>query len=327
MKICIRADGGSFIGLGHIMRTLVIAKALKKKYDVFYVCRNSVDDPAKYEAGVDLVKSNGFDVIVIDETVFRTDICKINADMIITDSYEVDEDYFRILKEYFPISGCFDDENLCSYFDVDFLINQNPYANELKYCVNKNTMLLLGTDYIALREEFNIKSKKINRFINKIMITVGGSDDDNITERIIQNLLPLNKELFVIVGPAFKHDECLKKYKSSKISLCFNAKLSYYMKICDIAISACGTTIFELASTGTPTVGIVVAENQKNAANALDNLGIIKRSTIENLNQKVDSLNYEKRKVMSGKALQLIDGKAVDRILNVLEDMVKQKLD
>ena len=39
MKIAIRADGGSKIGMGHIMRTLVLAKELAKTNDVFYICR------------------------------------------------------------------------------------------------------------------------------------------------------------------------------------------------------------------------------------------------------------------------------------------------
>ena len=40
-KILIRADGGKNIGLGHIMRTLVLAKELERECEVFYICKNS----------------------------------------------------------------------------------------------------------------------------------------------------------------------------------------------------------------------------------------------------------------------------------------------
>ena len=34
-KILIRADGGKEIGLGHVMRTLVLAKELSKYFDIY----------------------------------------------------------------------------------------------------------------------------------------------------------------------------------------------------------------------------------------------------------------------------------------------------
>lgn len=37
------------------------------------------------------------------------------------------------------------------YFDVDFIINQNIGEEKLKYSVNDDTELFLGTNYIMLR--------------------------------------------------------------------------------------------------------------------------------------------------------------------------------
>ena len=49
MKIFIRADGGNLIGLGHIMRMIVLGKELRKSNEVIFLCRNSLDE--KYSAG------------------------------------------------------------------------------------------------------------------------------------------------------------------------------------------------------------------------------------------------------------------------------------
>ncbi|MHB9941071.1 UDP-2,4-diacetamido-2,4,6-trideoxy-beta-L-altropyranose hydrolase [Clostridium sporogenes] len=320
MKICIRTDGGCFIGLGHIIRTLALSKELRKNHEVFYVCRLSKNNPMKYLPGINLVKENGFNVIEIEEEKLIDEIVNIDADLIITDSYEADENYYNVLKERFNISGCLDDEKCCEYFNVDFLINQNPYGKDINYKVNDNTELLLGTKYIILRDKF-LKNdiRVINEKMSKIMITVGGSDNNNITEAIIKELLVLNKELFIIVGPGFKYADKLKKYENGKVHLCFNVDIKYYMKLCDVAIASCGSTLYELASVGIPTLGIVVVDNQVLAAKTMEKLDIIKYSKIENLRNDLINLSYDKRKLMSSNGQKLIDGKGIERIVDVLE--------
>lgn len=320
MKICIRADGGEFIGLGHIMRTLALSKELAKRHEVLYVCRKSKNNPNRYLPGVNVVKKNGFNVLEIEEENLNRDIINIKADIIITDSYEAGEGYYDLLKKHFCISGCLDDEKCCEYFNVDFLINQNPYAKELVYKVNENTEMLLGTKYTILRDEF-LKNdiKIINKEISKVMITVGGSDNNNLTEKIIKEIKELNKELFIIVGPGFKYIDNLKTYENNRTHLCFNANMKYYMKICDVAIASCGSTLYELASIGTPTLGIVIIDNQLLAAKTMNDLKIIKYSSIEKLKNDLESLTYEKRKLMSSNGQKLIDCKGIERIVNAIE--------
>ena len=182
MDICIRADGGTNIGMGHVMRTLVLAQTLRENHNVFYACK--IDEPCsdKYLAGIDLIQKQGFKVAKINENDEINELKKIRADCIITDSYDIDEEYFTALKKIFKISGCFDDECICSYYNVDFLINQNIYASIFDYRVNENTELMLGAEYVILREEFRaLPDKVIKKSITDIMVTVGGSDQDNIT--------------------------------------------------------------------------------------------------------------------------------------------------
>lgn len=321
MDICIRADGGSIIGMGHIMRTLVLAQKLKENHNVFYACR--VDTPLsdKYKLGIDKIKSEGFNVITLNEENLKNDINYVTADCIITDSYDVDEEYFKILKENFKISGYLDDEKICNYFNVDFLINQNMYAEDLNYKVNPDTELMLGSKYIILRDEFrNLNKKEIKKNIEKIMVTVGGSDNNNITETIIKSIKNLTDVvLYIVVGPAFKYIENLKKYQCENIKLCFNADMAKLMKECDLAIASCGTTLYELAAVGTPTIGIVVAENQTLAAETMDAKGIIKYSSLEDLCEVVINLTYEERKQMSFRGSNIVDGMGAYRIVQTLE--------
>lgn len=322
MKIGIRADGGSDIGMGHVMRMLALAKELCKKNNVFFICR--VDDPLsnKYFPGIKLIKDSGFLVKEIDENRLKEDIKKIDADCIITDSYDVDEEYFNFVKENFKISGCLDDENICEYFNVDFLINQNLYGKELKYNVNKDTKLLLGSEYVILRDEFkdNIKRKEISEEIKHIMLTVGGSDNNNITESIIKQFLKENYILHVVIGSGFNNVENLRKYESEYIKLHFNANMKELMGMVDVCIASCGTTIYELASCGTPIIGIVVAENQEMLADFIDKNNFAKAAEIDNVIDVVKSLTVEERKEFNKKLSKLVDGQGVYRIAKEIEE-------
>lgn len=278
MKIAIRADGGNEIGMGHIMRTLVLAKELSKTNEVFYICR--IDNPItkKYKAGINKVKDSGFQIKLINENCVIEDLKDINADLLITDSYDVDKLYFDETKKMFRITGYIDDVKELDYYNVDFIINQNIYAKDFIYKTNANTQLFLGSKYILLRDEFRkIKANNLNRYVRNILITVGASDINNITYKLLNCLKNLNYYFHVIVGSGFNKINNLidLEKQNDNIKLYFNANMSDIMQKCDVAISACGSTLYELAICKVPTLGIVVADNQIRIANTMQKIEMI----------------------------------------------------
>lgn len=278
-RIAIRADGGSQIGMGHIMRTLVLAKELANTNDVLYVCR--VDNPLsnRYKPGIDMIKTQGFNLITINEGSYIKELCKIKADWLITDSYDVSEEYFDTTKKFFGITGYIDDMNLY-YFNVDFIINQNIGAEELEYRINPHTKLFLGTNYTMLREEFRkANSKVINRKVLDIMVTVGGADPNEITNTICNYVKDLKFKFHIVVGPSFKEKNIkeLIKLKNirNNINLYFTPNMFEIMNKCDIAIAASGSTLYELAACKVPTLGLIIADNQERIAYKMHEKGLI----------------------------------------------------
>lgn len=352
MRIGIRADGGTEIGMGHIMRTLVLAKELKKQNDhVFYVCKidllsklaydielynksfnkiEELDISTRYKAGIQKVILEGFKVYFVRENHLLEDISKIPLDFLITDSYDVDENYFNKTKDMFNKTAYIDDMNLYR-FNVDFLLNQNVDAGDFKYRVNSNTKLILGTKYVMLREEFrNLSSKNIKTKINDIMLTVGGSDPFHLTDKILSWVKDLDYNFHVVVGASFEHIEYLKRYENNKTKFYYNANMHNIMEKCDIAISACGSTLYELAACGVPTIGIVIADNQLGIAKKLNNIGIIKslgwydkldrKNFIYDLNELAS--NRDLRKMISEKSRNIVDGKGVERIVSIFNENI-----
>ncbi|MEG1256009.1 UDP-2,4-diacetamido-2,4,6-trideoxy-beta-L-altropyranose hydrolase [Clostridium sp.] len=281
-KILIRADGGKGIGMGHIMRMLVLAKELRNECEVSFICKY---DDYKYLPGIRKVQECGFKVHEITSNNVVKDIIqnqqKIQADLLITDSYDVDEEYFDILNSYFTKTVYVDDINICR-INTDIIINQNINAKEYSYNTkpNKGTKLLLGSKYIMLREEFrNNVTKKIPNMVKDIILTLGGMDDNYLTLKVLESLIDFDGNVHVILGGAFE-EELIKKvenFKNEKLNVIThkNAIMSEVMKKCDLAISACGSTLYELSAMKVPTIGIVVADNQKRIAEVMDSKKII----------------------------------------------------
>ncbi|WP_394884618.1 UDP-2,4-diacetamido-2,4,6-trideoxy-beta-L-altropyranose hydrolase [Clostridium butyricum] len=308
MKIFIRVDGGRTIGIGHVMRMIVLARKLKKNNQVIFLCKTN--SGKKFEAGINKIKEMKFQIIEIKDTDVVKDILKVQneykADVLITDSYDVDEEYFNVLKPYFKVTGYVDDVNKC-YMNVDFIINQNINAEKLKYSKTtpKDTKLFLGLKFSMIRDEFKkaYKKKVEKEYVEDILLTLGGMDDYNNTIRILNNLTSLNQKIHVVLGSAFDEGVINEIYDFSKqygnIHVYENAIMSDLMSICDIAISGCGSTIYELCAMNVPSLGIVVAENQREVAEMMKEKKII-----------YDIICHK----------QLDDGKILKLVINLIDD-------
>lgn len=351
MKIAIQADGGTEIGMGHVMRTLVLAKELSKENEIFYICRvenkecnkfhvvcrvnevNSLEQLIKYEIscskyiqGITKILYEGFKVILLNEERLIEELKDIKADMLITDSYSVDETYFKETKKIFNKTAYIDDINQ-HYFNVDFLINQNCDAEDFHYKANSDTKLLLGTDYILLRDEFkSLQSKDIKNRVYDVMITVGGADPNKLTETILNYVSRMDYNFHVVIGPSFGDISFVENFEAHNIKLYYNADMCEIMKKCDMAIAACGSTLYELSACGVPTLGIIVADNQQGIANKLNSMGTIQNLGWYNKIGKEDLINNiikldndcMLRKSLSEKASKIVDGKGAERIAELL---------
>ena len=310
--------------MGHVMRMTELARVLAKDMDVFFVSKFITEKPDVYSAGIDFVMERGFRVELLSATDFLSGLKSINADCFLTDSYDVTMEYFDFLKAHFPFSICLDGENdICKFLNVDLIINQNSYAGDLIYRTNPHTKKLLGLQYLILRDEFTGRSpKKIAPNVQNVMVTVGGSDRDNNTEKILKQLLPFDYRLKVIIGGAFTHEESLLPYASKKVELCKNARMSNVMDWCDVAVTACGSTVYELAAMGVPALGFAAAPNQELGLVNMDKLGTLKASQIDNIAEDMSVFTAEVRAEMSKQGQALADGRGKYRIAAAIREIM-----
>jgi len=316
-KVIILTEGGSEIGLGHITRCLALYEAFKE-YDLEPVLIVNGDKK------VDEFLKNRNIQYKIENWIKNAKLIKDS--ILIIDSYLAPREVYSTLKKNNNIVIVIDDYNRLQY-NADIIVSPTIYGEFLNYKKHSNMLYLLGSKYIILRKEFwNIPSKKIDKDLKNIIITFGGEDVRNLTPKMLGLLKDMPYNFHVVIGRAFKDISYISKYKGSNIRFYFDldAKdMLSLMLLSDVAISSCGLTLYELARVGVPTIGIVVAENQRLNAQYFQKFGFLvyageyKNNNLErNILESLEILNdYHERKLRSEIGKKLIDGLGAKRIV------------
>lgn len=266
MKVSIITEGFYHTGYGHITRCLSLYQAFEER-NIF---------PALYINGDDTFKSliPGARYEILD-WLNNTDelISKIKgSEIVIIDSYLAPLDLYERISAASTYSVYIDD-NMRLDYPEGAVLNGSIYAEQLGYPNKFDTAYFLGPKYIPLRKEFwQSREKQIKSEIQSVLITFGGQDTANLTPRMLRFLVRNQPDLIkkVVVGSGFKNLDLIIEAKDDKTEIYRSPSSAEMLKIMyesDIAISAAGQTIYELAHVGVPTIAITVADNQKNNLN------------------------------------------------------------
>lgn len=276
MKYLIRADASNEIGTGHVMRCIALGQMLiDDGHEVSFLTQT------ENESLRGRIKSEGFGLFCfreednIEDAKYTIKVGKdIKANWIVTDGYKFKTEYQKRIKESGFKLMCIDDVCECHYVS-DIVLNQNLNAEILyKYSCEDYTKLLLGIKYVLLRREFKkVKERDANDECNNILITFGGSDPKNLTNKVLEYFRNNNKDAYnlrVIIGAnADLNEENSIENRSGKkkIEVYKNVEnILEQMEWADLAITAAGSTIWELIAANTPFIHTAVAENQINVA-------------------------------------------------------------
>lgn len=326
MKAVIYANGSSTIGLGHIMRTLTIAKELKKKGILVEYITDRSDKNA-----VKLVKDGGFNIIHVANILdYLLSFKSLIYDLAIIDDYNIEE---HDINKFYNIAGkivYIDDLVKFKEYNMDLLINTSIEALNIEY--KGKTKKLLGPKYALLRDEFKqIKYKLPKPNVERIMITLGGGDENNFTKYILDMLLNNYNDIEyeVVLGNSYKYkDFMIQNYKDKNINFHINTNnMAEIMLNCDLAISAGGNTLYELCACGTPTIAAIIADNQikfvqgVSRETEIDYLDLIDKDLITEKYNFINIVeknieNYSHRIKTSKQMLSLVDGQGSKRIVD-----------
>lgn len=283
----IRADGNAKIGAGHLMRCLTIADELRKLVDssrILFVCADLQSAELAMKRGYQTfsLESDPCDMEAELSAWPRIPVDNKETNVIIVDSYFVTKRYLQELREYGSVTLLDDMGEEC--FPVDRIVNYNAFADTKQYedlYKDSHTELILGSAYVPIRPQFSEKAYQVRERAENILITTGGGDIDNIAERILKSIQEkdtvemLNYHL--IIGGFNPHYERMKELEkqSAHIRIYHNVQdMADLMSRCDLAVTAGGSTVYELAAMGVPFICFSYAENQEKMTEYMDREGI-----------------------------------------------------
>jgi len=271
MELIIRADATNELGIGHVMRSLAIAEEwLEYQIGPVYLFGNIESNQLKrflYNKGIKVFSLiNGYrDSDKIISLFYKKEV------WVVIDGYGFDNEYIRSLKEA-GLNVLFIDDLALPHISAHIFLNYNFYSQELVY--DTEAYCLIGPSYSLIRKEFILKRSRKDYFKNRkcynLMITVGGGDSAGLIPKIVQALAQITEYKFhvkIIIGPVASLDvDNLIKFSGQPHYFSFERaqfSMASIMAWADFAITAGGSTCFELAYMKVPFLVCSIADNQE----------------------------------------------------------------
>lgn len=355
LKIYFRTDASVDIGSGHVMRCLTLADTLRARgARCYFICRPhhghlfELIKQRGYE--VHALAAPKADVTIADAdrhyalwlgADWQTDAEETRkiletgtADWLVVDHYALDKRWESIVR-----AGCKHimviDDLADRPHDCDLLLDQNLGRLEQDYValLPPHAERLVGQQYALLRPEFgllraeSLARRRARPQFNHLLITMGGIDKDNVTGEVLEALqsgsLPEDLSVSVLMGmhaPWLEQVRAQVDQMKQRVQVVVGvSNVARLMADSDLAIGAAGGTAWERCSLGLPSLILVIAENQKAGAEALQQTGgaIAMQSAAEIQNFLLGHLSSgdlpELLQEMSLAAAQITDGNGVNR--------------
>ncbi|MFT4034762.1 MAG: UDP-2,4-diacetamido-2,4,6-trideoxy-beta-L-altropyranose hydrolase [Patulibacter sp.] len=333
MTLLVRTDASAEIGVGHAMRCLALADALQRTTGepAIFAMHQPPATFAAHDVGLRAISAAPGSSDDLAATIALAEEC--DARWIIIDGYQFSTAFQRGLSAAKRRVLAFDDHGHAGRYEADIVLNQNVGASESLYEDRAaRTRLLLGARYALLRDQFRrppAVRPATPMTAERLLVTLGGADPDNVSKRIIDalNLVDVALQTTVIAGGTNRHVASLRRaaaVSSQPVTVAVDVHdMAERMLGADLAVASASGTSWELARLGTPQIAITLADNQRPAADALANdrlalsLGWHEDITAEEIAAAITQLARDQRgrAELARRGRALIDGRGALRVL------------
>jgi len=336
--LCVRADASTEMGTGHVMRCVALAQEWQRTDGK--VRFMMAPGQAKLE---ERLASEGFEVAHIDADpgsaadAAQTTQMTQGAAALVIDGYHLGADFRAAIDTEHCATLVVDDCADNGPYESDLLLNQNVGANAELYTQDAALpRMLLGKTYTLLRAEFlGTEREPRTGELPRILVTLGGSDPHDIAGLVLRALEHCESPLGVTLVAGASNpraqdyrDGCLASRHAIEVVENVGS-MAPLMARADVAITAGGSTCWELSYLGVPSLVIIGADNQIPIAEALEraggarNLGCRTQLTEERIAGELNTLLSDPDLLarMSASQAQLLDGRGSSRVVRALREI------
>jgi spore coat polysaccharide biosynthesis predicted glycosyltransferase SpsG len=200
-----------------------------------------------------------------------------NAAMVVVDGYEFSREFFAVLEECNTPFAVIDDNVETQAHSPSAVINQNPHASAGMYShLQGNPELLLGLQFAMVRKEVrDVAAQHLQTREGEVFVAMGGADFLGLTSQIVEALAQMGLHVMVAVGHANNRRAEVQQLadRYSNVTLIEQHEYVSSLASAHVAVLAAGSSLWEACAVGTPSIGLVVADNQQAAAHAAAKLG------------------------------------------------------
>jgi UDP-2,4-diacetamido-2,4,6-trideoxy-beta-L-altropyranose hydrolase len=341
-KLVLYADVSPTIGTGHVMRLLALGQAwLDAGGRVSFIAPNA---PSAID---DRLRGEGFDLPVVAETGAPVNLEAIHAAIgsdarmpLVIDSPAVDAESLASIGAFAAQVVVVDDMALLTAYPVHWVLNQNAHADRSRYPPGGTADYLLGLDWVLLRREFRVPRapRSIPPRARRLLVSAGGADPSRLTLRVVEALgrLPADSrdglEVQVVVGlanPGSGEISAAVARSHLSITLARGANdMADRMAGADLAVTAGGSTVWELARSGCPALVVETAPAERALVGGLERVGLFDRlgpadgldpqAIAEAVGRRLPDVAW--RTEMAALGASLVDGDGVVRVMGVIVD-------
>jgi len=308
----LRADASSSIGVGHVMRSLSLGEALLD--EGFGVELVSFELAPSLQS---LAASCGVEVVELTCAPRSSEdaqfVLQRNANIVVVDGYEFSREFFAVLEADSTPFAVVDDNAETNAQSPSAVINQNPHASASMYAhLQGNPKLLLGLQYAMVRKEVReVAAMNLPSHEGEVFVAMGGADFLGLTAPIAEALAETGLQIRVAVGHANTQRAHIQKLADQLGNVTLIEQQDYVSSLASahVAVLAAGSSLWEACAVGTPSIGLVVADNQFASANAAKKLGFTRvvdcrvRFNVEDVLNEVQSCILGGTSAMRGAAL------------------------
>lgn len=302
MRLWIRADGSPDVGLGHLSRTSALAEeAAARGVDARYVTAGD-------ELGLGFLRRRGLVAEIVDDAWCDR---VASGDLVVFDRYGTTESDVRAARERGAIVATLDDFGVPS-LPVDVVINPNATIDPAS--LPAGTRILDGPAHALVRRAFRERRRVRAPAADVLLLSFGGSDPSDTASAVLARLDPARpfKRVLLLEGPGASitsgRPDWLEIVRDPE-------EPAEVFDRADAAITAAGSTTWELLTMGVPVAVVVVADNQRSVARQATEAGAVMDLDDDAIARLAEP---ETQRTLTAAGRELVDGRGPQRILDAL---------